>query len=118
MGFYNFSDRIIKQTSGLTREDIQAAIYTCQENFINRQTAMGEEKLVTKLAVEDLIKSRDRQRASAEKSRLSTAISNSQKEYWQLIVAWLNEILPTQRYLDRLIYTGGTAGFFEQELNN
>ena len=118
LGFYNFSDRIIKQTSGLTRDDIQAAIYTCQENFINYQTAMGSEKSVTKLAVEDLIKSRDSQRASAEKSRLSTAISNSQKEYWQLIVAWLNEVLPPQRHLERLIYTGGTAGFFEQELNN
>ena len=118
LGFYNFSDRIIKQTSGLTREDIQAAIYTCQENFINYQTAMGSEKSVTKLAVEDLIKSRDRQRAEAEKSRLSTAISNSRKEYWQLIAAWLNEVLPTQRHLERLIYTGGTAGFFEQELNN
>ena len=118
LGFYNFSDLIIKKTSGLTREDIQAAIYTCQENFINYQTAMGSEKSVTKLAVEDLIKSRDRQRAEAEKSRLSTAISNSRKEYWQLIVAWLNEVLPSQRRLERLIYTGGTAGFFEQELNN
>ncbi len=118
LGFYNFSDLIIKKTSGLTREDIQAAIYTCQENFINYQTAMGSEKSVTKLAVEDLIKSRDRQRAEAEKSRLSTAISNSRKEYWQLIVAWLNEVLPTPRHLERLIYTGGTAGFFEQELNN
>ena len=118
LGFYNFSDRIIKQTSGLTREDIQAAIYTCQENFINYQTAMGSEKLVTKIAVEDLIKSRNSQRASAEKGRLSTAISNSRKEYWQLIVAWLNEVLPTQRHLERLIYTGGTSRFFEQELND
>ncbi len=118
LGFYNFCDRIIKQTSGLTREDIQAAIYTCQENFINYQTAMGSEKLVTKIAVEDLIKSRNSQRASAEKGRLSTAISNSRKEYWQLIVAWLNEVLPTQRHLERLIYTGGTSRFFEQELND
>ena len=118
LGFYNFCDRIIKQTSGLTREDIQAAIYTCQENFINYQTAMGSEKLVTKIAVEDLIKSRNSQRALAEKGRLSTAISNSRKEYWQLIVAWLNEVLPTQRHLERLIYTGGTSRFFEQELND
>ncbi len=118
LGFYNFSDLIIKKTSGLTREDIQAGIYTCQENFINYQTAMGSEKLVTKIAVEDLIKSRNSQRALAEKGRLSTAISNSRKEYWQLIVAWLNEVLPTQRHLERLIYTGGTSRFFEQELND
>ncbi len=118
LGFYNFSDLIIKKTSGLTRDDIQAAIYTCQENFINRQTAMGEEKSITAIAVEDLIKSRDRQRAGVEKSRLETAISNSRREYWQLIAAWLNEVLPTQRHLDQLIYTGGTSGFFEQELND
>ncbi len=63
LGFYNFSDRIIKQTSGLTREDIQSAIYTCQENFINHQTALGEQRSVTKIAVEELIKYRERQRA-------------------------------------------------------
>ena len=118
LGFYNFSDRIIKQTSGLTREDIQSAIYTCQENFINHQTALGEQRSVTKIAVEELIKSRDRQRAEAEKRRIETAIANSRKEYWQLIAAWLNEVLPTQRNLDRLIYTGGTSGFFKQELND
>ncbi len=35
-----------------------------------------------------------------------------------MIAAWLNEVLPTQRNLDRLIYTGGTSGFFKQELND
>ncbi len=118
LGFYNFSDRIIKQTSGLSREDIQSAIYTCSENFINHQTALGEERMVTTLAVEELVKSRDKQRAEAEKKSLETAIANSRKEYWQLIEAWLGEVLPTQRHLDELIYTGGTSGFFRQELND
>lgn len=118
LGFYNFSDRIIKQTSGLSREDIQSAIYTCSENFINHQTALGEERTVTTLAVEELVKSRDKQRAEAEKKSLETAIANSRKEYWQLIEAWLGEVLPTQRHLNELIYTGGTSGFFRQELND
>ena len=118
LGFYNFSDRIIKQTSGLSREDIQSAIYTRSENFINHQTALGEERTVTNLAVEELVKSRDKQRAEAEKKSLELAIANSRKEYWQLIEAWLNEVLPTQRNLDELIYTGGTSGFFRQELND
>ncbi|MDJ0596313.1 MAG: ParM/StbA family protein [Pleurocapsa sp. MO_226.B13] len=118
LGFYNFSDRIIKQTSGLSREDIQSAIYTCSENFINHQTALGEERMITTLAVEELVKSRDKQRAEAEKKSLETAIANSRKEYWQLIEAWLGEVLPTQRHLDELIYTGGTSGFFRQELND
>ena len=118
LGFYNFSDRIIKQTSGLTREAIQSAIYTRQEKVINHQTALGEEKSVTTLAVEDLVKARDSQRAKAEKSRIETAISNSRKEYWQLIAAWLDEVLPSQRHLDRLIHTGGTSGFFQQELQH
>ena len=118
LGFYNFSDRIIKQTSGLSREDIQSAIYTCSENFINHQTALGEERTVTTLLVEELVKSRDKQRAEAEKKSIKTAIANSRKEYWQLIEAWLNEVLPTQRHLNELIYTGGTSGFFRQELSD
>lgn len=118
LGFYNFSDRIIKQTSGLSREDIQSAIYTCSENFINHQTALGEERTVTTLLVEELVKSRDKQRAEAEKKSIKTAIANSRKEYWQLIEAWLNEVLPTQKHLNELIYTGGTSGFFRQELSD
>ena len=118
LGFYNFSDRIIKKTSGLTREDIQSAIYTCRENIINHKTALGEERLTTKIVVEELVKSRDKQRAEFEKARIEAAINNSQIEYWQLLEGWLEEVLPTQRQLDRLIYTGGTSGFFRQELND
>lgn len=118
LGFYNKCDRIIKQTSGLSRDDIQSAIYTCSENFINHQTALGEERTVTTLIVEELVKSRDKQRAEAEKKSIKTAIANSREEYWQLIEAWLNEVLPTQRHLNELIYTGGTSGFFRQELND
>lgn len=118
LGFYNFSDRIIKKTSGLTREDIQSAIYTCEENIINHKTALGEERLITKIVVEELVKSRDKQKAEVEKSRIETAISNSKREYWQLLEGWLDEVLPTQRQLDRLVYTGGTSGFFRQELKD
>ncbi len=118
LGFYNFSDLIIKKTSGLSREDIQSAIYTCQENFINYQTAMGEERTVTTIAVEELVKSRNKQRAEAEKKSIEKAIANSRKEYWQLSEQWLNEVLPTQRHLNELIYTGGTSGFFRQELRD
>ena len=118
LGFYNFSDRIIKKTSGLTREDIQAAIDTCRENIINHKTALGEERLITKIVVAELVKSRDKQRAEVEQARIETAINNSKIEYWQLLAGWLEEVLPTQRQLDRLIYTGGTSGFFRQELND
>ncbi|MGB5714782.1 MAG: hypothetical protein WBM44_28175, partial [Waterburya sp.] len=59
-----------------------------------------------------------KQRAEAEKKSIKTAIANSRKEYWQLIEAWLNEVLPTQRHLNELIYTGGTSGFFRQELSD
>ena len=118
LGFYNFCDRIIKKTSGLTRENIQSAIYTCRENIINHKTALGEERLTTKIVVEELVKSRDKQRAEIEKARIEAAINNSKIEYWQLLESWLEEVLPTQRQLDRLIYTGGTSGFFRQELND
>ena len=118
LGFYNFSDSIIKQTSGLTREDIQSAIYSKQERIINHQTALGEDQSVTTLAIEDLVKARDSQRAKVEKSRIATAVANSRKEYWQLLAAWLDEVLPSQRHLDRLILTGGTSGFFQQELQD
>ncbi|MEM9506783.1 MAG: ParM/StbA family protein [Cyanobacteria bacterium P01_E01_bin.35] len=118
LGFYNKCDRIIKKTSGLTREDIQSAIYTCKENVINHTTALGEERLTTKIVVEELVKSRDKQRAEVEKSRIETAINNSSREYWQLLAGWLDEALPSQRQLDKLIYTGGTSGFFRQELND
>ncbi len=118
LGFYNFSDRIIKKTSGLTREDILAAIETCQENFIDYQTALGEERSVTKIAVADLVKSQDKQKAEAEKNHIETAIASSRQEYWQLIEAWLNEVLPSQKHLDKLIYTGGTSRFFQLELSN
>ena len=91
LGFYNFSDCIIKKTSGLTREDIQSAIYTCEENIINHKTALGEERLITKIVVEELVKSRDKQKAEVEKSRIETAISNSKREYWQLLEGWLDE---------------------------
>ncbi len=118
LGFYNFSDSIIKQTSGLTREDIQSAIYSKQERIINHQTALGEDQSVTKIAIEDLVKSRDLQRAAVEKSRIETAVANSRKEYGQLIAAWLDEFLPSQRNVDQLILTGGTSGFFQQELQD
>ena len=118
LGFYNFSDSLIKQTSGLSREDIQSAIYTGVERVINHQTALGEDKSVTNLAVEDLVRARDPQRAQAQKRRLKAAVASSRKEYWQLLTSWLDEVLPSQRHLDRLIYTGGTSGFFEQELRD
>jgi hypothetical protein len=118
LGFYNFSDRIIKKTSGLTRENIQSAIYTCRENIINHKTALGEERLTTKIVVEELVKSRNQQRAEVEKAKIETAINNSKIEYWQLLEGWLEEVLPTQRQLDKLIYTGGTSGFFRQQLND
>ena len=118
LGFYNFCDRLLQKTSGLTRENIQSAIYTCRENIINHKTALGEERLTTKIVVEELVKSRDKQRAEVEKARIEAAINNSSREYWQLLESWLEEVLPTQRQLDRLIYTGGTSGFFRQELND
>ena len=118
LGFYNFSDLLIQQTSGLTRDAIQSAIYTRIERVINRKTALGEDKSVTNLAVEDLVRARDRHRAEVEKRRLKTAVANARKDYWQLLTAWLDEVLPSQRHLDRLIYTGGTSGFFEQELQS
>ena len=118
LGFYNFSDRIIKKTSGLSREDILSAVDTKKENFINHQTALGEERLVTKIAAADLVKSQDKQKAKAEINNIEAAIALSKQEYWQLIEAWLNEVLPSQRHLDKLIYTGGTSGFFGQELSD
>ena len=118
LGFYNFCDRLLQKTSGLNRENIQSAIYTCRENIINHKTALGEERLTTKIVVEELVKSRDKQRAEVEKARIEAAINNSSREYWQLLEGWLEEVLPTQRQLDRLVYTGGTSGFFRQELND
>lgn len=118
LGFYNFSDLIIKKTSGLTREDIKSAIHTNRENIINYKTALGEERLVTKIEVGELLKSRNKERAKVEKTKIETAISNSTREYWQLLESWMDEVLPTQKQLDKLIYTGGTSGFFRQELND
>ncbi len=118
LGFYNFSDLIIKKTSGLTIEDIKSAIHTNKENIINYKTALGEERLVTEIEVGELLKSRNKERAKVEKTKIETAISNSTREYWQLLESWMNEVLPTQKQLDKLIYTGGTSGFFRQELND
>ncbi|MGK7898121.1 MAG: ParM/StbA family protein [Xenococcus sp. (in: cyanobacteria)] len=116
LGFYNFSDLLIQQASGLTRDAIKSAIYTGVERVINYKTARGEDKSVTKIAVGDLVRVRDPHRADVEKRRLRTAVANASQDYWQLLRDWLDEVLPGQRHLDQLIYTGGTSGFFEEEL--
>ena len=114
LGFYNFSDLLIQQASGLTRDAIQSAIYTGVERVINQ--GLGEDKSVTKIAVGDLVRVRDPRRVDVEKRRLRRAVAYARKEYWQLLKDWLDEVLPGQRHLDLLIYTGGTSGFFEEEL--
>jgi len=109
-------DKITAKTSGVSREEIQAAIVTDTEDYYNPQKACLDVQRVTKIAVEDLIRSTDPTKAKQEKLQIATAIETATQEYWQVMANWLHEALPPLRQLDRVIYSGGAAIFLSHQI--
>jgi len=116
-GFYNFSDTIIKRSSGLTRSAIQDAIVTRKERKIGK-SGMGEDIFCTFIDVEELVNVRDPSRAAAQKQSLQSVIDEAKSDYWSMVQGWLDERLPSSRKVDSLIYTGGTCDLILEELRS
>lgn len=116
LGFYELIDKITAKTSGVSREEVQAAIVTDTEDYYNPQKACLDVQQITKIAVEDLIRSTDPTKAKQEKLQIATAIETATQEYWQVMANWLHEALPPLRQLDGVIYSGGAATFLSPQV--
>jgi len=116
LGFYDLIDKVTNKVSGLSREEFQASIRTVEEDFYNAAKANRDRQLATNIFVEDLIKSTDSNKATKEKGDIEAAIKTATKEYWQLIINWLDEILPPLSQLNEVVYCGGTSEFLKEKL--
>jgi hypothetical protein len=116
LGFYDSIDKVTSKVSGLSREEVQASIRTVEEDFYNTAKVNRDKHLVTKIVVEDLIKSTDSNKAAKEKGDIEAAIKTGTQEYWQLIINWLDEVLPPLSQLNEVVYCGGTSEFLKDKL--
>ncbi len=116
LGFYDLIDKVTSKVSGISREEVQDAIVTVTEKYIDYEKANRSKRVVTKIALDDLIKSTTDEAKKAEREALNQALSQGLKDYWELIDNWLHEVLPPRRQLDGLFYCGGGAVFLETQL--
>jgi hypothetical protein len=116
LGFYDSIDKITSKVSGLSREEVQASIRTVEEDFYNAAKVNRDRRLATKIVVEDLIKSTDSNKAIKERADIEAAIKTATEEYWQLIINWLDEVLPPLSQLHEIFYCGGTSEFLKEKL--
>lgn len=116
LGFYDFIDKFTHKVPGISREEVQAAIITLSKGYHNLERAQREYEQVTHISVNDLIKSKNTEKAELQKIKIQAALETATQEYWQLLTQWLYEILPPLNQLNGVIYCGGASHLFLSQI--
>jgi hypothetical protein len=103
LGFSKMVESVKSQTSGLDLEQLTAAI--CKAGKNSSHKALGE----LALNVDSVYR-------EYEISRIRNAVATSRQEYWMMLSNWLKLQVP--RSVDEVIISGGTAHYFQSQLNN
>ncbi|MBE9210539.1 ParM/StbA family protein [Nostoc sp. LEGE 06077] len=103
LGFSKMVESVKRQTSGLNLEELTSAICKSGKNASHK--ALGE----LALNVDPVYR-------EYETSRIRNAVVTCKEEYWMMLSNWLKLQVP--RDVDEVIISGGTAHYFQSQLNN
>ena len=117
LGFYDLIDKMTAKISGLSREEVQAAIVTKVQKDYDWDNVEWKYHQTTEIVIEDLIKSTDPDKMALEEAQILKAIELATAQYWQLLSDWLYESLPPMRQLDGVIYGGGACQLLKPQLD-
>ncbi len=106
LGFVDLIDKMRARVPGLERNDVLLAFSTSMTSNLNRR---GEDTTITTINWSRVTQERDEDKASVERRRLSDAYEIAIKEYWQLLVNWLDDCLPPRAEIDAVIRCGGAS---------
>jgi hypothetical protein len=104
LGFVKLIDKVIFRTSGQDRKTLAEAIYN-----------IGADIQTSHPYLRGLIKSTQPENIEVEAETLVKAIKSARIEYWQLVQAWIDTVVPSD--LDRLAVSGGTALYLKTEID-
>lgn len=103
LGFSKMVESVMNQTSGLNVDRLIGAICKTKKNSSYK-------------ALSELASSVEPAYREHEISRMRNAVANSRQEYWMMLSNWLKLQIP--RNVDEVIIGGGTAHYFQAQLNN
>ena len=103
LGFSKMVESVMNQTSGLNVDRLIWAICKTKKNSSYK-------------ALSELASSVEPAYREHEISRMRNAVANSRQEYWMMLSNWLKLQIP--RNVDEVIIGGGTAHYFQSQLNN
>ena len=99
---------------GISREEIQDAIVTETEEYVNREKQNREKRLITKVKWSRLIKDRSKSGKIESENRIKVALRAAKLQYWELISSFLYEVGAGS--VDTIYYAGGSGIFIEDKL--
>ena len=113
-GFYDLLDRIARKLSGISREEIQAAIVTKSEEYVDVAAQCKKTRLITTIEIERLLRETNPRAKALEEKKIKAAINKASSEHWQLISDFFYEV--NAALVENIYYCGGTGVFFERQL--
>ncbi|MCF2151945.1 ParM/StbA family protein [Desmonostoc muscorum LEGE 12446] len=103
LGFSKMVESVKRQTSGLDLAHLTSVICKAGKSSSHK-------------ALEELASDLDQVYKEHEVSKIRKAVTNSRQEYWMMLSNWLKLQVP--RDIDEVIISGGTAYYFQSQLNN
>jgi hypothetical protein len=103
LGFSKMVESVKRQTSGLDLDHLTTIICKAGKSSSHK-------------ALEELASDLDPIYREHEVSKIRKAVTNSRQEYWMMLSNWLKLQVP--RDVDEVIISGGTAHYFQSQLNN
>lgn len=128
IGFSDFLDGVVALTSGLSREQLNRAIYHCLDaagnsllvghNFIfvdkKRKNYTQRPDWKEYEPIQNLATANDIDLWESELTQIVDAIKSMRYQYWSKLKKWLNGVFESP--LDAVVISGGAARFLEPEL--
>ena len=116
LGFYNYLDTVSNNGSGLYREELKKAIVTSQIKPVNRLSQAASGGFKSEIVTEYLIKGTSKKQKNRERQSIEHAIAQANKQHHPILLRWLKDNLPPLHQLDRVVYCGGSAPFYQAVL--
>jgi len=113
-GFAKLLNSAADLLPGISKEEIQDAIVTEKQEYVNRKKLARETKLITKVKTLRLIKDTSKSGKIESEKRIQKALTSSLLQYWELILNFLYEVGASS--VDTIYYAGGSGIFVEEKL--
>ncbi len=113
-GFWHLLDFAASSIPGVSREEIQDAIYSETVEYIDRKQQKRFKRLETKINWKRLVKETNSEAINSCIAKTEKALNNGKLQYWELLSNLLYEVqAPT---VDTIYYAGGSGLFIRDKL--